>query len=511
MKLSIKLLQALVPLLLINSAYAQKVLKPFPKNEWHVERSNEASGNSYTSSAFRKNINYLSNGGAVAAVDFNNGECGAARIDEKGKTLWEFKVTGAAVGITRMNNSSIVFYSNKEIGNNLFRANNRVISSTVRAAIINTETGKLIKDILMYDNGKKIKIESKPLNKPDGSFATLFVRVTDTDGDGFVNKKLIEQTLSSPKILIIGIDNNFIPKATEIKSPGQKGFFVGAELGTNDDLFLSTILDDQLLAEQFNSSGKLINRLSVPLAVRTSRNIASLTNVDPKNPTSLFLALDYNTKDKDVVHQVFEFNFKDKKVSGTGEQDLNKAYSNSFEEMEIKELRNGYKSSNMEEYQLSNLLINDDRIVIIKGYQSTLSTDRSTHYQNGKVAIEIFDRNWKRLKGITLDRRFELFEPECRSIGATISNGKLHTIFPGFSGLARIETLYAQLDLSSLTIDKFVVLDNPYTKSSARGPVVESDASIWLMDGVLMENCGDESGFFSAKRNVSSFWQKIEY
>jgi len=41
--------------------------------------------------------------------------------------------------------------------------------------------------------------------------------------------------------------------------------------------------------------------------------------------------------------------------------------------------------------------------------------------------------------------------------------------------------------------------------------VVESDASIWLKDGVLMENCGDESGFFSAKRNVSSFWQKIEY
>jgi hypothetical protein len=167
----------------------------------------------------------------------------------------------------------------------------------------------------------------------------------------------------------------------------------------------------------------------------------------------------------------------------------------------------------MEEYRLLNFLVSDDRIVIIKGYISSITNGNSkaTHYQSGRVAIEIFDRNWKKLKGIALDRRFELFEPVCRSIGATITNGKLYTILPAFSGFARLETLFAQIDLKALKVDKYVILDNSYISRSARGPVVESDASIWLKDGVLMENCGDESGFFSSKSNVSSFFQKIEY
>src|SRR5689334_4085103 len=105
MNQTIRLLPGLFALLLINYSYAQKVQKPFPKNEWHVD---------ITSSSFRKSINYLSNGGAVVAADFNKGECGAARIDEKGKTLWEFRRKGDVVGVGRMNNNSIVFYSNKE-------------------------------------------------------------------------------------------------------------------------------------------------------------------------------------------------------------------------------------------------------------------------------------------------------------------------------------------------------------------------------------------------------------
>jgi hypothetical protein len=501
MQPSIKLLTGLLALAFINNLYAQKVLKPFPKNVWHVEHSG---------SAFSKSINYLPNGGAIVAADFNKGECGIARIDDKGKTLWEFTVKGEAVGVSRMNNNAIVFYSNKEFGKGAFSMKNTAISSTVRGAIINIENGKLIKDILMYDNGERAIIDSKPLNRPDGSFSSLFVRVTNNDGYVMGNKKITEKTLTSAKILAIGIDGNFSAKPVEIKSPGQDGLFTGVESGANDDLYFSFILDDQLVTERFNSSGKSVNKLSAPFSVRTNRDIKIFTTIDAKKPTSYFTVIDYTTEDKDNVHQAFEFNFAENKVSGTGEQAMDKAYLKSFEVSEIKEIRNAYKSD-AEYFNLLNFLVSDERIVIIKGYQYSLSNDKSTRYQNGTVALEIYDRKWNKLKTLALDRRFELFEAECRSVGATINNGKLYTILPAFSGIARLETLFAQIDLTSLKVEKFAVLDNPYINRSARGPVVESDASIWLKDGVLIENCGDESGIFSSKSNVSSFWQKVEY
>lgn len=504
MKPSTKLIPGLLALLLTTISYAQKMLRPFPKNEWHVE--NNVLG-------FRESINYLPAGGAIVAADFNKGQCGATRIDEKGKTLWEYKVKGSDVAVSRMNNNVIVIYSNRETATGAFSMKNTATRSMFRAAILNIENGKLVKDILMYDNGKKVILDSRLLTRSDGSFSSLFVRVTNNDGYIMGGKKSAERTLTSDKFLIITIDNNFSSQPIEIKSPGLEGYFTGAESGANDDLYLSYILDDQLVTERINSNGKLANKLSAPFSMKTNNNYTFITSNDTKNPGSYFIAADFTSKDKDNVQQAFEFNFVQNKVLGTGEQQLDKNYLKSFDVTEIKELRNTYKASNMEEYSLLNFLIAEDRIVIIKGYKSTLTNGNTntTHFQSGRVAIEIFDRQWKRLKGIALDRRFELFDPVCQSVGATINNGKLYTIFPAFSGLNRVETLFAQIDLNDLKVDKFIVLDNSYISRSARGPVIESDGSIWLKDGVLMENCGDEGGIFSSKTNISSMWQKLEY
>lgn len=482
-----------------------------PKALWHVQNSDNATGNSFTASSFRKNIIYLPGGGVVFAANFNNDQGGAVRMADNGKVLWNFKTKGVPVGIGKVNTNFILFYSDEELGGSGLYTPRVERSSIIRAAVINGETGKAIKDILMYDNGEEVYMESKPLNRPDGSFSCLFIRVTDLKKGTLDPIKMREKKLTSPKILIAEVDGNLNVKTTEIKSPGQEGLFIGSELGADDNIFLSTIADDQLNVERFSPAGKIINKLSTPLAVRTSNSIESVTCIEAKNQNTFFLALGYNKKNKDDAQQMFEFNFTANKVSGSGEQVLDKSYQKNYEVAEIKEIQNSSKYDGVEGFHLMNFLITDDKFVIISQYQATNTERNRSSFANEKVGIDIYDRQWHRLKGIILDRKLEIFDPACRSVGANINDGKLYTILPAIIGIGKVGTVFAQIDLASQKIDKYVLLQDNYISRGLRGPIVESDASIWLKDGVLIENCGDESGILSSKENVSAIWQKIEY
>lgn len=507
----IKLLAGLLLLTPFTYSSAQKPLRPLPKGQWHVQNSSAATGNSFTRPSFRKNIVYLPNGGVVVAANFNHDQGGAVRMDDNGKALWNLKVKGVTTSIGRINNNFILFYSNEELGGSGLYTIKIERSSTIRAAIINGENGKLIKDVLVYDNGDEVYMESKALNRPDGSFSGLFIRLTDLKKGSINPDKMREQKTTSPKILIARVDDNFNVKITEIKSKGQDGIYIGAELGADDNLFFSTIIDDQLIVERFNTAGTVISKLSTPIAVRSSNPVESVTRIEPKNQNSLFLALGYNKKNKDDAQQMFEFNFASNKVSGSGEQILDKSYQKAYEVSEIKEIQNSSKYDGVEGFHLMNFLITDNNYVIVSEYQGTNSDRNRVSFSNTKVGIDIYDREWHRLKGIILDRKFEIFDPACRSVGANINNGKLYTVLPAIIGVGKMGTVYAQIDLGTLKVDKYVLLDDNYIRRGLRGPAVESDASIWLKDGVLIENCGDESGILSSKENVSSIWQKIEY
>lgn len=517
----------------LTITFTQEVSKPLDRLLWHVRESNNSIGNFFSPSSFRKSINYLSEGDAVLAIHFEDGQGGAVRMDENGKLLWQTKVSGSVTGIGRIENNILVFYADEESkGGGLVSIvpEAEKMSTYVRVALLNGKTGKLIKDKLLYDNNKAVYIDSRSLNRPDNNFASLLIRLTNFKKASINVDKVIDERLETEKILAVTMDGDLNTVTTELKSEGNKGWFIGAEIGPNDDIYLSTFIKSQLIAERFNKKGELVNKLSAPLEIKSFAGLAEpVTSVPLDNKELFFVGLRYPKKNKDYKNQVFEFDFSAKKVSGSGEQELNKVYEKTFEVSKIKELKGGFLDYT-ESLKIMNIIPTKEKIAIIKTIQFQSTTTRvsstgngnikdidessSTRYRSDAVVIDIYNRNWKLLKTIALDRQFESFSPYVgRSVGAHIVDEKLYIIVPTIKSIGKWTTLFAQINMSDLRVEKYIALPREFSQDGLKGPVVEGDACIWLNKGVLIPNFIQSEGLRlrNTRDKVNTIWQKVTF
>lgn len=79
-------------ILISATSYAQTVFPPLAEEDWHVRLCDNAIGNDYSPSTFRRSICYLPEGGVVTAAQFSDNLGGAVRIKENGKKMWQARV-----------------------------------------------------------------------------------------------------------------------------------------------------------------------------------------------------------------------------------------------------------------------------------------------------------------------------------------------------------------------------------------------------------------------------------
>jgi hypothetical protein len=502
------LLCTLIPISIFSSA--QKLSPPTVENDWHVLELNEPAGNYYTTSSYYRSILYLETGEMVTAIQYNKEEWGAAKINAAGKTIWTTSVNGPVRGISKSGENFLLFFGGEEDARkNFTEITDLKMSTKISAALINGKTGKQIKTKVLYDNGRPVYMDSRAMNHLDGSFAYLMVRISNLKKISFFSQTDFQDRLETDKIMLFTFGPDLDAVNTNVKAIGQKGLFMGAEVGKNDDLFFFSYTDDQLLVERFNKNGTAVDKLTTPFEARTKNDlIRSVTSIDPMDPERVFIGLKYNKKGKDSPTQAFEFNFGVKKISGSGEIEFDKSYRKTMEVKEIKKLQGGdYNSPSV----ITNIIPTKSRIVVIKEVQFiwTTGTNNTTmRYRNDGIIIDIYDRDWKLQKTIALDKKYEIFYPVGRTFGVKAINDNLYIVATAIDGPLKYATVYAVIDLPKAEVETFTTLDRDEIRNARP---VEGGASLWLPDGVLIEYLVEKGGFIKGKKSHASFWQKITF
>jgi hypothetical protein len=489
---------------------AQKLSPTTPENDWHVLELNEPAGNYYTTSSYYRSILYLETGEMVTAIQYNKEEWGAAKINAAGKTIWTTSVNGPVRGISKSGENFLLFFGGEEDARkNFTEITDMKMSTKISAALINGKTGKQIKTKVLYDNDRPVYLDSRAMNRPDGSFAYLMVRISNFKKVSLFNQNAFQERLESDKIMLISFGPDWDVVITNVKAIGQKGLFMGTEVGKNDDLFFYSVTDDQLLVERFNKNGIAVDKLTTPFEAKVKNDlIRPVTSIDPMDPDRLFIGLKYNKKGKDNPNQAFEFNFGTKKIAGSGEIEFDKSYRKTMEVKEIKKLQGGDNNSPA---IITNIIPTKSRIVVIKEIQfiwSLGSNNSATRYRNDGIIIDIYDRDWKLQKTIALDKKYEIFYPVGRTFGVKAIGDKLYILATAIDGPLKYATIYAVIDLPKAEVENFTTLDRDDIRNARP---VEGGASLWLPDGVLIEYLVEKGGFIKGKKSHASFWQKITF
>jgi hypothetical protein len=486
--------------------HSQKTSLTLSENAWHVQELNGAIGNFYSPSSFKQSIIYI-NDGAVAAVQFNKDEWGAVRISQDGKVIWQLKVSGPIAGIAKKDNDILLFYTDEEIKNRI-RAEG--LSTKVNALLINDITGKKIQEKVVFDNGSIAFIDYRVLTRVDGSFVNLVVRVSNFEKDRIDPDKERKERLTTSKLSLLDIQRDLSVKTSDIRAAGKEGLFLGSQLGKGDDLFFCSILDGQLMVERFLQSGAPSGKLSTPLAIKTTRGIVQpVISINPHNLDEVFVGLHYKSESRDITNQVFGFNFSTKKVGSTGEDDLGKAFKKSLELNEIKDLQSG-SLVDMEALTVIDVVVTEKKVAVIKEIQFTESSSVNSGgiwFRNDVLIVSIYDRQWKLLQTIGLDKKYEANMPVGRSVGIKPIGEKLHFVMSAVEGALKYATVYAVIDLDNLKLESYSMLDK---KGLPKIQAIEGGASLWFPDGVLIEYFDAKGGPFRRK-DFYSTWQKIRF
>jgi hypothetical protein len=475
------------------SLQAQKITTVIPQADWHVQTSYAATGNNYSPPSYKKSILYLETGEIAIAINYNKDEWGAAKINAQGKKLWETMVKGPVRGISKIGNNILLFYGDED---------ERKSGSKISAALIDGKTGKQIKNRVLFDYGSEVYLNAKAMNRPDGSFAFLMVRVSK-----YIKRR--GEILESEKVMLIRVNEELEPNSTNIEPIGRMGFFTGAELLKDDVFCFTSIKDDQLTVERFSIEGNVIDKLSTPIELRTQKyRIDPVITIDPLNSNTLFIGITYTNKNKDHIDQAWEFDFNTKKVRGSGALEYNKDYRKGMEVKEVKGLQNGRFDENI---QLIDIIATPSKIAVIKEIQYTWLTGSqgtTVRYRHDAMMIEIYDRNWKLNKTLAIDKKFESFYSVGGSVGLKAIGEKLYAVMTAIDAPLKYATIFAVIDLSKQEVETLTTLDR---KGISNINLMEGSASIWTADGVFIEYLVEKGGLFKSIKDYTSIWQKVAF
>jgi hypothetical protein len=210
-----------------------------------------------------------------------------------------------------------------------------------------------------------------------------------------------------------------------------------------------------------------------------------------------------------MVNQVFAFSFSNNKITGTGEEQLDKSYKRSLEINEIKELQKG-DLTDIDRLQIIDIVSTKEKIAVIKEIQfaeSSAVNSAGKWYSNDALVVSIYNRQWKLLKTITLDKKYQANMPAGRSIGINAIGEKLHFVMSAVEGPLSYATVYSIIDLDQQKLEVFKMLNK---EGVPRVQAIEGGASLWFTDGLLIEYFVSQGGMLKLKKDFYSIWQKVK-
>ncbi|MBE7171710.1 MAG: hypothetical protein INR73_14065 [Williamsia sp.] len=474
------------PFLLISSSlyclllFAQQPETPLPEVAWKITEMGRYQIDSYDNGeAFERSIVYLSASEAVAAVHYAK-EDGVIRIDENGQVAWECRVPGQMMGLGKMGDRIMAFYEPKgSIGQ-------------IHGVGIDVLDGKKLFDKIVYESMENTYDAIAFLNRPSGTFNNLLVRTTPGKWKRsiFNGGPSFQERASSASCKAIFFDQELAAvKNLEIKVE-ENYRFLGAVANEEGAIYFSNKADDEMIVEEWNAGSGATGKLHVPLLVRRNSGLTPVFSIDPLNGRNLLSAMSYYSSDKDLVFQVYQFDFKAKKAHSSTPQLKDKAFAKSVEVIVAKD-KEVYKenlSSVIESLSPVKIMRIAGKIAVIRETKNTYFNNNGTrngptHYMNGPAVVSFLDNGLKPLKDLAINKQFEVFLDAGRTLGAHAQDRKLYVVGNSLTGIAAYSNVLCVINTETMTSETYEIVRKLTLGTSI---FAEPNATLWFNKGFLL-------------------------
>ncbi len=387
---------------------------------------------------------------AFTTLRYGRKDYGFGVISSKGTMNWQVPVPGYPLGMGKFKNNAAVFYTfeNPEGATDL---------KEVHAALINLHEKKITNDKVVYTS--KDKYEKYPfiLNDPHGNFTYLLVRsdaLKGLLGNGAAQVKA--KMKATTELSAISLETDLEPHSKDIKSIALESVFVTACVGMNNDLYVSSFSNDQLITEKFDSDANLKGKLSVAAPVTTKKEFFPVIKYDSTRGNCIDVGIAYSNNHKDDVMRSFRFDFNDKKAIATDEVVLDKSYVKQLE----KTGGNNSRLSNfkkIDELYPVQILETADKVIVLKEIQyhfTPVGDNAEQFFREGGIISIYSNKDMHLERDVVFDKYFGTYIMGGTGINSQPKNGKLYTVTCELAGAGKYKTYLYTVNINDGAVNK---------------------------------------------------------
>ena len=359
---------------------------------------------------------------AFTCLRYTSNDYGYGVVNSKGVMTWQVPSQGFPLGMSKFHNNVIVFYSleNSEI----------FAIKKVYAAIVDLKKQKITNVKEIYTTENKYKFVPIILNDPEGNFDMLLVRTTSLKrGSGLYTSWPDDKFNETSQLSAIYLDDNLNAQTKDIKSAALGSVFMSACGGNNNDWYMCSYDDDQLIVEKFDRENNLKSKLATATSIKEHSVFYPLMQYDSVQKNCVDEALAYKNKHKDYILRTYRFDFNDQKSYATDETALDKDYTRTLEKENGEKKLSNFKF--IESLRPVQILETTDKVIVLKEIQFTYRGAQSDDDQYRRVGSVISIYAKKDLhpeRDILIDKFFGTYAFGGIDIASHVKNDKLYAV-----------------------------------------------------------------------------------
>jgi hypothetical protein len=420
--------------------------------------------------SFEKSVLYIGQNEAIVSVWHSALGHALIRVDNEAKVKWKSAVPGYILGTAKWKNNVIAFctkeWNYKEYGYSPLKE--------VIAAVYDPETGKKVKEKVVYVNETKKFVEPIIHSNEDGQFGQLLVRQTSYSGKGIKDK------WASTAINVISLNDDLVPSSSGLQSEALNGEYLGSLLNNKGETLVVSYSGNKVVVEKFKADYKTASKLETP---GTYEHKGMIMRINDKNDQSIFIAMTERGNHK-IELALYEFDFIGNKVASSN-QTLHKESVKTWKAQNKEEKERVIDFKDVDNLKLACLLQTDDKVIAVL-------EERYTRFDNdgkmsgttiGPVVILFFGRKLNLLNSQAIAKEFDIDSRYLMewTIGCHMYEGKLLLVTND-----GVKQRTASATINTIDLNTMKAIQPFYVEKGGRG--AEGAATLWFNKNFILTN-----------------------
>lgn len=398
---------------------------------------------------------YLSDSTGAGLYNQEDKKYGIAFLDESGLVAKEVLLPGYALGMGKLNDKIIAFYTLENI------LDYKNIKS-IHGVLLDTRSMTILQDRVVYEYPGENKIINDVQNDTLGNFQHLLVRETAIKGSGHDDDNEYKYKIlrcATTSLTQVKVSDRLESSASTMTGAAIGGNFISTCTNRQGETFIISQSNDQLIAEQFGQDGKLLSKLTSPLELEAKSRcyFGQVTRLDTTTDKTLSIAIKCSNNKKDHTLTTICFDFANDLAWNSGTKVLNKSYR--------RELKKAPGYQKIEDFKYIENLIPmgvialGDKWIVWNDIQrvKTISPPNASSYNgyiNAGSIVSVYDKKMQLLQNVFLDKFYMSYLNSGSGFSFHVTEGKLIALGSEKTHPITFTEFYYTLDPEKLTISK---------------------------------------------------------